>query len=77
MDVDAVMIGGRLHVFVFTDELAMKYAPQIASVEVNILTQPEVPSVGHGNKVAEWAGGLSGKKEFLKTTGWYTISFWA
>ena len=42
-----------MHVFVFADELAMKYAPQIASVEVNVLTQPEVPSVGHVDKVAE------------------------
>ena len=47
------MIGGRLHVFVFADESAIKNAPQSASVEVNVLSQPEVPSVGHVDKVAE------------------------
>ena len=45
----------------------MKYAPQIASIERNILTQTEVPSVCHGNEVAEWAWGLTTKKEFLET----------
>ena len=48
------MIGGRLHVFVFAHELAMKNAPQIASIEGNVLSQPaEVLSVGYDDKVAE------------------------
>ena len=48
------MIGGRLYVFVFAHESAMKNAPQIASFEVNVLPQPaKVPSVGQVEKVVE------------------------
>ena len=47
------MIGDRLHIFVFANEPAMKNAPQIASFEVNVLSQPEVPFVGQVDKVAE------------------------
>ena len=47
LNVDSAMIGGRSHVFKFVHALAMKNAPQIASFEENVLSQPvEVPSVG-------------------------------